>query len=134
LYYNNARDKKEANMEKIRLKDPDGFLKLKFNYTNNSLEEFVTAENEIDKTIEFKDEFIQKLDPVYMIPKHGFIKAHFYSPVKNIFGRPVDTLIVNVIVLWVMTILMYLALYFRLLKKFLDSGEVAMGRKMKGVE
>ena len=33
-----------------------------------------------------------------------------------------------------MTIILYLALYFRLLKKLLDSGEVVMGKKMKGSE
>ena len=80
----------------------------------------------------FKNEIFQKMEPIYMDPIHPFIKAHFYSPVKNIFGRPVSTFVVNVVILWLMTILLYVALYFRLLKKFLDSGEVAMGRKMKG--
>jgi hypothetical protein len=133
-YSNYAKDKKEALMEKLRAQDPDGFLKMKFDYTNESLEEFVTNENEIAKTIEFNNEFMQKLDPIYMDPKHNFVKAHFYSPFKNVFGKPVDTFIVNIIVLWVMTILLYLALYFRLLKKLLDSGEVVMGKKMKGAE
>ena len=50
---------------------------------------------------------------------------------KQIFGMKVDTYIVNVIVLWVMTFFLYLALYFRLLKKLLDSGEVCYGKKMK---
>ncbi len=131
-YYNFAKDKKEALMEKMTGSDPAAFLKLKFDYTNESLEEFVTNENEITKTIEFDNEFIQKLDPVFMNPKHNFVKAHFYAPVKNIFGKPVDTFIVNIVVLWVMTLLLYAALYFRLLKKALDSGEVAMGKKMKG--
>jgi hypothetical protein len=44
----------------------------------------------------------------------------------------VETYIVNVIVLWIMTILLYLALYFRLLKKVLDSGEMLMGKSGKG--
>jgi hypothetical protein len=53
---------------------------------------------------------------------------------KKVFGSPVDTFIINVIVLWVMTIGLYFILYFRLLKKILDSGEVAMGKKFKGAE
>ena len=69
-----------------------------------------------------------------MDPKFPFIKAHFYSPTKQVFGVKIDTYIVNVIVLWVMTIILYLALYFRLLKKLLDSGEVVMGKKLKGSE
>jgi hypothetical protein len=67
-----------------------------------------------------------------MEPKHSFIKAHFYSPTKQVFGWKVDTYVVNVVVLWFMTTLLYLALYFRLLKKLLDSGEVMMGKKHKG--
>ena len=72
---------------------------------------------------------IQKLDPVYMDPKHNFIKAHFYAPVKKLFGLETDTYWINVIVLWCITIAFYFVLYFRVLKKILDSGNKAMGRK-----
>jgi hypothetical protein len=72
------------------------------------------------------------MDPVYMDPDNKFIKAHFYAPRKQIFGLYVDTFVVNVIVLWIITGLLYLALYFRLLKKLLDSGEVIMGKSKKG--
>ncbi|MBN1107762.1 MAG: ATP-binding cassette domain-containing protein [Bacteroidales bacterium] len=130
VYSNNARDRKEILMEKMRSQDPDGFLKLKFDYTNESLEEFVTYENEIDKAIRFRDEFFQKLDPIYRDPDNFFIKAHFYAPVKNLFGRPVDTFIVNIIVLWFITILLYIALYFRLLKKALEAGGNIFGKKV----
>ncbi len=51
---------------------------------------------------------------------------------QQLFGLYVDTYIINVIVLWIMTIILYLILYFRLLKKLLDSGEVLMGKKLKG--
>ncbi|MCU0462677.1 MAG: ATP-binding cassette domain-containing protein, partial [Bacteroidales bacterium] len=70
-YSNHAKDRKEDLMEKMRAQDPEGFLNLKFSYTNESLEEFVTNENEIYKTIEFKNEYIQKLDPIYMDPKQN---------------------------------------------------------------
>jgi hypothetical protein len=133
-YSNKARDRKELLMEKLRSQDPDGFLKLKFNYTNESLEEFVTNDNEIVKTIEFKNELFQKLDPIYMDPRSNFIKAHFYAPEKKVFGYSFPTFVVNVVILWIMTILIYIALYFRLLKKLLDSGEVAMGRKFRGAD
>jgi len=67
-----------------------------------------------------------------MDPEHMFIKAHFYSPKKLVFGLPVSTLIINVLVLWFKTVLFYLALYFRLLKKLLDSAELLMGKAGKG--
>ena len=93
------------------------FLKLRDDYGNESLEEFVTNKNETKKTIDFKGEIIQKLDPIYMDPKYNFIKAHFYAPVKHIFGKDFDTYTVNVIVLWIMTIWLYFILYFRLLEE-----------------
>jgi len=134
LYSNNAKDRKEALMTKLESQDSKAFLKMKFDYTNEALKEFVTNEKEMDKIIEYKGEIIQKLEPIYMDPKHNFIKAHFYAPTKKLFGLELDTFVMNVIVLWFIAIVLYLALYFRLLKKFLDSGEVAMGKKLKGSE
>ena len=127
----NARDIKDAIVTKFQSDDNSGFLKLRDNYANESLEEFVTNKNESSKIIEFKGEIIQKLEPIYMDPKFKFIRAHFYSPTKQIFGKKLDTFIMNVIVLWVITILLYLILYFRLLKKLLESGEVFIGRNLK---
>jgi len=46
-----------------------------------------------------------------------------------VFGFPVDTWKVNVAVIWLMTFLFYVALYFRLLRKLLTSGEKILGRK-----
>jgi hypothetical protein len=133
-YSNDANDQKQALMAKCMQENKEGFLKLKFDYANESLEEFVTNETETAKIIEFKNELIQKLDPIYMDPESNFIKAHFYAPVKRIFGKEVDTYKVNVMVLWVMTIALYFVLYFRLLKKLLNSGERVIGNKFKGSE
>jgi hypothetical protein len=66
-----------------------------------------------------------------MDSKYPFIRAHFYAPEKQFFGMKVQTYTVNVIVLWIMTFFLYLVLYFRLLKKFLDSGEDVFGKKKK---
>jgi hypothetical protein len=115
-------------------KNKEGFLKLYNNYTNKSLEEFVKNSNDTKRIIEFKGKLIQKMDPIFKEPKSNFIKAHFYASEKKFFGQPVDTFIINVIVLWVMTIALYLVLYFRLLKRLLESGETIMGKKPKGIE
>ena len=50
-----------------------------------------------------------------------FIKAHFYAPRKRIFGVYAGTLAVNTGVIWVMTAILYLLLYFRVLYRILDS-------------
>jgi len=129
--YNDASNRKEALKSRLAGENLQKFLKLRDDYFNKSLEEFVKDKNETTKTIIYKGELIQKLDPIFMDSKHKLIRAHFYAPEKQIFGVRVDTYIVNVIVLWLMTILLYLILYFRLLKKLLDSGEAVFGKKKK---
>ena len=130
--YNNANSQKDGIIENQMAQDKEGFLQLKKDYYNTALEEFVKNSNEKERFIEYKGELIQKVDPIFIDPPSRFIKAHFYAPRKQIFGTYIDTFIINVIVLWVMTGLLYLALYFRLLKKLLDSGEVLMGKASKG--
>jgi ABC-type multidrug transport system ATPase subunit len=133
-YSNNAKNRKDGLILKLQSQDNKAFLKLRDDYANESLEDFVTNKSEQKKVIEFREEIIQKLDPIYMDPEHKLIKAHFYSPVKRIFGNDMDTYWVNVIVLWFITVVIYLILYFRLLKKLLDSGETIIGRKHKSYE
>jgi hypothetical protein len=129
--YNNASDRKEVLKSKIAGDNMQNFLKLRDNYYNKSLEEFVRDKNETTKTMVYKGELIQKLDPIFMDTKNRLVLAHFYAPEKQIFGARVDTYVVNVIVLWLMTIILYLILYFRLLKKLLYSGEALFGKKKK---
>jgi hypothetical protein len=133
-YSKTASEMKDALITKLNRENSTAFLKLRDDYANESLGDFVTNANEQVRTIDYKGEIIQKLDPIYTDPRSNMIKAHFYSAVKRVFGKDVDTFTVNVIVLWMMTILLYLALYFRVLKKILDSGEVVMGKKFKGAE
>jgi len=130
VYYNNANNQKDAIINRLQKEDNKAFLKLQSHNYNKSLEEFVTDKNETNKTLIYNGELIQKLEPIFMDPKYKFIKAHFYSPKKQLFGITADTFVVNVIVLWFMTIMLYLALYFRILKRLLDStGSMMSGKR-----
>jgi ABC transport system ATP-binding/permease protein len=129
--YNEANNTKDALITKLESENKKEYQDLRNNYFNISLEEFVTSKNETQKTIDFRGELIQKLDPIYMDPKYKFIKAHFYSPKKQVFGHHFDTYIINVAVIWIMTCVLYLFLYFRVLKKILNSGEKLLKNKTK---
>jgi hypothetical protein len=130
--YNEAYNLKDRIIVGEMSKDKEGFTNFKNKYFNEKLDEFVTNKTETDKSLVFRNRLYQKMNPIYMDPEYKFIKAHFYSPKKMVFGLSVDTFVVNVIVLWMMTILLYLVLYFRLLKKLLDSGEQIMDNSKKG--
>jgi ABC-type multidrug transport system ATPase subunit len=117
----------KGEKEIIRTKDKliddnkETFLRLKETYYNTSLAELVKNSKEIsDRVIEYKGRLYQKYDQIYQDPAGRSLKAQFYSPTKRFFGILLDTLFFNIIIIWIMTGLLYIALYFRVLRKVLD--------------
>jgi ABC-type multidrug transport system ATPase subunit len=128
-YYNFADGKRNSLIEKLQKETGNEFLSMRNSYHNASLEEFVINKNENTKIVEFDGELVQKMDPIFMDPEYKFIKAHFYSPTKRISNAYFSTYVINVIVLWLITILLYVILYKRLLKRLLDSEGLAGKRR-----
>ena len=60
--------------------------------------------------------FSTKSDPEHFID----FDAQFYMPTKHFLSRNVDTFIFNTGVIWSMTIVLALALYFDLLRRVID--------------
>ncbi len=110
---------RESNAIKQKF-DLEELQEMKRKHHNTALADFVTNKNEFEKIVEYKGQLIQKASPIYLDPSSKFIKAHFYAPRKMIFGTFIRTLWANVIIIWFMTIILYILLYFRVLKKLLD--------------
>ncbi|MFZ5940689.1 MAG: ATP-binding cassette domain-containing protein [Bacteroidota bacterium] len=127
--YKTAYNRKNEIRQSMNL---DELQALKRRYSNESLEEFVTNKNEFERIIEYKGRLLQKVDPIYLDPTRRMIKAHFYAPRKMVFGTFFPTFWVNLVVIWVMTIMLYLLLYFRVLKKALDMFEHIGSGKSQG--
>jgi hypothetical protein len=109
--------------------DLEVLQQLKRVHSNDKLEEFVTNKNVFERITEYRGNLIQKYDPIYSDPTHPFIKAHFYAPRKMVFGSFIPTIWVNVIVIWFMTLVLYILLYYRVLKRILDHTERIMPRR-----
>lgn len=95
-------------------------------YYNESLADLVQNVNEKNRIIEFNGALIQQINPIFLDPAPANAldyRAHFFSPEKNLFGATVSTFLFNVIVIWIMAILLYVTLYFELLRKLLTSFE-----------
>jgi len=122
-YYNLASNKKDQIISEMESKDKEGFIKLKEQNLNDQLKEFVTNKNGKNRFVIYRGHIIQKMDPIYLDPSNKFVKAQFYAPRKKVFGYFVHTFWVNIIVIWVMAIILYLILQFRLFKRFLDQME-----------
>jgi hypothetical protein len=118
----------KANAEKDKLtrelqKTPEAkeaYLQTKREQNNLRLEEFVKNSTESDRIIQYKNRLYQKIDPIYMDPEHKLIKAHFYAPRKQVFGNFISTFWVNIAIIWGMTLVFYIILYYQLLKRFLE--------------
>jgi ABC-type multidrug transport system ATPase subunit/uncharacterized tellurite resistance protein B-like protein len=120
--WNKANNKKDELINNLQ-STPENrkkYNKIQYEYSNESLEEFVTNLNEVEKIVEYKGQLIQKYEPIYLDPSSHFIKAHFYAPQKMVFGKYFSTFWVNVWVIWMMTVILYILLYYRVLLKSLD--------------
>lgn len=103
--------------------DRDGFIRMKKQFTNESLEEFVRNDNEKTKIKRYRDRLYQNYDQIFLDPVSPMIKAHFYAPRKQLFGVFAGTLAVNTLVIWLMTLILYVLLYFRVLHRILESSD-----------
>jgi len=129
----NAVDARDITITAMERADKEGFIRMKKQYTNESLEEFVRNDNEKDKIKRFNDRLYQNYDQVFFDPPGKLVKAHFYAPRKQVFGYYANTLAVNTGVIWIMTILLYILLYFRVLHRLLESSNKAL-RAFRGAE
>jgi hypothetical protein len=50
-------------------------------------------------------------------------RAQFYAPFKQIGTIQIDTFRFNIIVLWIVSLMLYVALYFKLFKKAMNFGK-----------
>jgi hypothetical protein len=122
---------KEKDKKKTLLSDTpekrELYMKLEDDYSNESLRDFVTNSNELEKIVEYEGYLVQKNFPIYLSPVHkGFWDAQFYAPTKKLFGKQITTLSANLIVIWGMTLLLAIMLFFNGLKMIIDSISIAL--------
>ena len=96
------------------------YAKLKASYHNNQLESLVLDRFGVKKYIETDKKIIQKLEPAYMIPTSKSGRTHFYAPYKQVGSLKIDTYWFNLLVLWVVSLLLYIALYYNLFQKIVE--------------
>jgi ABC transport system ATP-binding/permease protein len=69
---------------------------------------------------ELRNRWVQKSTPVFMKPTSRMGRAHFFAPYKQLGNIKIDTIFFNVISMWIMTFLFFVALYYNLLKRFIN--------------
>ncbi len=100
-------------------------------FKNENVTRMVENSNDPVRILEWKGNLIQKIYPIYFDehkPKNRFdFSANFYNPTKHFLGRQFDTFYFNISVIWFMSFILYVTLYFDLLKR----GVQSIGNRIK---
>ena len=70
------------------------------------------------KIFELDGQYIRQYEPIYMKPTSKVGRAHFYAADKKLGNITIDTFWFNILVIWLVSALLYFALMYDLLKKF----------------
>ena len=90
-------------------------------YYNEKVAELVRNSGTKNRIIEYEGRLIRKIDFVYFNPEsdHGLFnyRTHFFAPNKFFLGAQFNTFWFNLGVIWMMTFVGYLLLYFKVLER-----------------
>jgi len=97
----------------------EGFIKLREKNYNENLANVVLNRLTPGKIYDSDKMLIQKADPVFMRPGSKYGRAHFFAPYKQLGTLKIGTLLFNIIVIWIMTFMLFITLYYNILKRFI---------------
>ena len=126
LKYNRAFEKKSAIIDSLTRTEAlkAHYDSVKFAHQNEAVETAVKNINTTYRIIELNGRLIQKIYPIYFKdhdPDHFFdFRTKFYAPKKYFAGSYIDTLYFNVAMIWVMSVILYVTLYYDLLRKLMN--------------
>ncbi|MBN1951321.1 MAG: ATP-binding cassette domain-containing protein [Bacteroidales bacterium] len=96
----------------------------KFNdYYNEGIADILKKVYEKNKILVYENQFIQHIDPIYEypVPEHKLsFRSHLYAPKKHFWGQYFETYWFNMVVIWILTTLLYVMLYFDVLRRLLS--------------
>ncbi|MCG8386681.1 MAG: ABC transporter ATP-binding protein, partial [Cytophagales bacterium] len=92
-------------------------------YQNDAVYTTLTNRTAMHRVIKIGDRLVQKVYPIYFKdhePKHALdFRSKFFAPEKHLGGVYIDTLKFNLGIIWFMSFLLYFALYYDGLKRFI---------------
>jgi hypothetical protein len=108
-----ARKDKDQQISAITQSEGSDYLyNLKMKNHNKSLEALLLNIDSKEYYRYTNNGIMQKAAPVYKEPDFTYGRAHFLAPHKVFFGQKVNALWFNVLVIWLVVFLLYVALYF----------------------
>ncbi|MBA4057612.1 MAG: ABC transporter ATP-binding protein, partial [Marivirga sp.] len=93
----------------------------KTKYANKAVTDAVENISSPQRIVEYKGTLVQKIYPIYLNdhkPANLFdFSANLYQPSKHFAGVYIDTLYFNLIIIWLMTLMLFITLYLDALKR-----------------
>jgi ABC-type multidrug transport system ATPase subunit len=126
--FNRADQAKEGKINKLTRTPEDAlaFAQHREKHHNEAVAELVKNFSEKNRIIEKDGRLIQKVYPIYKTPdptsKIDF-KAQFYMPQKHFLSYDIDTFWFNTVVIWSMSLFLFVMLYFDVLRKIISLAE-----------
>jgi len=123
IMFQKAYDKKQRMIDYYTEQKGDVFKLNKDNYYNQSVSDIVKKVFEQHKIIQDGEKLIQQVDLIYLDPTPSYyldFRSHFYAPRKYFAGTFFDTYYFNMVVVWILTLILYISLYFNLFKRILE--------------
>ncbi len=123
--YNNAdRMKDKAIVNRTNTPESEeAFTRFREEYHNEAITELVKNTSETHRIIEKDGKLVQKIYPIYKDPDpdHAIdFNAQFYMPTKHFLSNSIDTFFFNTGVIWSMSLVLALTLYFDVLRRVVD--------------
>ncbi len=114
----------------------DALQKFKEDNFNQSVANLLLNTYSVKKIIIYQNEIVQLKDPVFHIPDCKYGRAHFYAPLKKIGNYKIETFWFNLLVIWIMSFGMYIALQTDIFRRVMEAVErikIAKGWTKKSV-
>jgi len=119
--YKKIRAEKDRLINSLNKEKGNNYLyDLKMKSHNNSLEKLVLNSEIKEFFRETPCGIMQKIAPVYKVPDFKNGRAHFLASQKNLFGIIPGTPVFNLAVIWLMSVFLYLSLYYDWLRRIIS--------------
>ncbi|MCU0420348.1 MAG: ATP-binding cassette domain-containing protein [Cyclobacteriaceae bacterium] len=127
---NDAQNEKEQRMNRSMAtpEQQQHIEALRMDHVNESVATVVENTNSTLRIVNWHGQLYQRIYPIYLEEHHPASPLDFrtvlFVPGKPFLGHVFDTLYFNIAIIWVMTALLYVALYYEVLKKLVHRFEM----------
>jgi ABC transport system ATP-binding/permease protein len=104
------RSKRDSYIKNVFLSQSDGtqqLKNLKYNYHNKALDNLMRSKHSPKPIVIVETDFIQKIDPIFLISGSNFGRSHFFAPVKKFFSLHIYTFWFNAMALILIGLFLY---------------------------